>query len=207
MAGGVTGGEDAVRIDMGPLDSAAARELVEQVSDLRPAAASAVLARAEGNPYFLLELTEASSGTDEASELPESIEVLIAAQIDRLPRAERDLLRGAAVLGVRHPRALFEAVVGVAAPPSALTSFLGLEDEEVAFRRAVHRDVAYEQLTFAGRRHLHREAAQLLEQQTELAGPSRLPMLVAAPRRRRRRPCGVPLVGSRFGCGHGRLRL
>ncbi len=173
-AEGLGADDVAVRVQLAALSPQAAQELLEQASALRPAAARQVLDRAEGNPYFLLELTDAAAtgGT-----LPDTVEVLVATQIDRLPRADRDVVRGAAVLGARHPARLFAAVLDRAEPPLSVAPFLVVDGEDVRFHRAVHRDVAYEQLTFAARRRLHREAARRLEEQPDLAGPDRLPML------------------------------
>ena len=62
-----------------------------------------VLARAEGNPFFLEELvralTEAGALADEEVELPDTIERLVLARIDRLPARTREIARAASVLG------------------------------------------------------------------------------------------------------------
>lgn len=168
------GADDVVRVQLAALSQQAAQELVEQASALRPAAARRVLDRAEGNPFFLLELTDAATT---GGALPDTVEVLVATQIDRLPRADRDVVRGAAVLGARHPSRLFAAVLDTPLLPPSVAPFLSLDGDDVTFTRAVHREVAYEQLTFAARRRLHREAARRLEEQPDIAGPDRLPML------------------------------
>jgi len=59
---------------------------------------SAITDRAGGNPLFLQELV-ASSRTPEDEALPESVEAVVATRVDRLPPADRALLRYAAVLG------------------------------------------------------------------------------------------------------------
>ena len=60
-AEGLGADDVAVRVQLTALSPQAAQELLEQASALRPAAARQVLDRAEGNPYFLLELTDAAA--------------------------------------------------------------------------------------------------------------------------------------------------
>ena len=180
---GLRGGEGltATELRLEPLPEEAARQLVAAEAELRGAQVGAVVERAGGNPYFLLELA-ASRGT----ELPDSIEDLVGLRVDQLDGDDRDLLRQAAVLGARFPAELFTETTGFgevadvvgAAGTSGLGQFLLVEDGgTIAFRREIHRQVAYEQLTFRRRREAHRKAARAIARSPALGGSARLPLL------------------------------
>ena len=73
----------------------------------------AIVARADGNPFFLEELARsvADDGAPEpALSVPDSLRAVLSARIDRLPDGPRRLLQTAAVLGREFPRDLLEAV-------------------------------------------------------------------------------------------------
>ena len=61
-----------------------------------------VLAKAEGNPFFLEELARAvvEQGVDVASlTVPDTVQAVLTARMDRLPTAAKRLLQAAAVIG------------------------------------------------------------------------------------------------------------
>ena len=96
---------------LGPIAAACADELVLRELPDRLAsdvALSRLRTVAGGNPLYLLELARAATAgaTRVGEALPESVERLIAARIDRLPVADRELIRDAAVLGSTFPRLL-----------------------------------------------------------------------------------------------------
>ena len=65
-----------------------------------------VLAKAEGNPFFLEELARAvvEQGADVASlTVPDTVQAVLTARMDRLPAAAKRLLQAAAVIGKRWP--------------------------------------------------------------------------------------------------------
>jgi Predicted ATPase len=55
---------------------------------------------------FLFELLDLARSTGTTESLPESVEALVGADIDRLPPADRTVLRYASVLGVTFEREL-----------------------------------------------------------------------------------------------------
>ena len=108
---------DAKVIALGPIAAASADALVLRelpVSLASDVALARLRTAAGGNPLYLLELVRAAaSGEARVGEaLPESVERLIAARIDRLPAAGRELIRDAAVLGSTFPRLLGARVIG-----------------------------------------------------------------------------------------------
>lgn len=131
-----------------------------------------VLARAEGNPFFLEELVralaEAGALADEEVELPDTIERLVLARIDRLPARTREIARAASVLGRQFDAALLEAVAGADVPAALLT----LERHEVVrrdgrgghrFKHTLIQEAVYASLLRRRRHVLHGRAALALE--------------------------------------------
>ncbi|HTZ08098.1 MAG TPA: tetratricopeptide repeat protein, partial [Acidimicrobiales bacterium] len=128
----------------------------------------ALAERSGGNPLFLRELVASARSAEELDELPDSVEAVIAARIDRLRPDDRNLLRRASVLGRSFPRLLLDAVVDEAAPAGAarwarLADYL-TEDEDgtVRFAHALVRDSAYEGLPFRLRQRLHARAGDTI---------------------------------------------
>ncbi|HWJ83710.1 MAG TPA: adenylate/guanylate cyclase domain-containing protein [Nocardioides sp.] len=175
--GDEAGGAVEVRLEPFPQD-VALDLLTAQGQVLRPDEADAIVGRGGGNPYFLLQLAE-GAGSDG---LPDTVEELVGTRIDAIEPAERELVRNASVLGTRFRSELYVAATGDhdfpdAVTSAALTPYLRVSDGEVRFTRELYREVAYGQLTFRGRRQLHREVARAIEQQPALGGASALPML------------------------------
>ena len=115
-----------VRVD--PLPRAGAEQLLAALLGADPGLADLkhqLIARTEGNPLFLEEavrdLAERGVLIGEAGNysllsttvqlcLPQTVQAILAARIDRLSSGVRQLLRRAAVTGSNLPRALLEAV-------------------------------------------------------------------------------------------------
>jgi class 3 adenylate cyclase/tetratricopeptide (TPR) repeat protein len=138
-------------------------------SPLLPHEVAILAERAAGNPLFLAELMEAASATGDVDSLPDSIDAVITAQIDRLPTAHRKLLRYASVLGHTFRVDELEALTAdeLAAPDAEtweiLDAFLGFVGTDVVrFRHAMLRDTAYEELPFRRRRELHARAGDAI---------------------------------------------
>ena len=118
--------------------------------------------RSGGNPLFLQELLHAAKGAGTVEGLPDSIEGMITAEIDRLATVERRALRYASVLGMSFDRALAEALLdpdgtaGEGYPWQRLAQFIDDEGAgRLRFRHALMRDAAYEGLPYKRRRELH----------------------------------------------------
>ena len=180
-AGGFTAAEGvppvpALTLRLEPLPEADARTLVEAAAGeagLSADEAAALIERGAGNPLFLQELA-AAGGADDAEQLPETVEALLATRIDGLAPGDRTLLRWASVLGASFHHSDLSAVM--ADDPAAATDAEVWDrlaefverDPSVAggfrFRHALIRDAAYEGLSYRRRRELHGRVAEMLEE-------------------------------------------
>ena len=68
--------------------------------------------RSGGNPLFLQELLHAAISAGTVEGLPDSIEGMITAEIDRLGTADRRVLRVASVLGMSFETGIVEHAPG-----------------------------------------------------------------------------------------------
>jgi class 3 adenylate cyclase/predicted ATPase len=160
----------ALRLALGPLPDDAVRSLLldatEQVP-LPPHQLAAIGRRGAGNPMFLRELAAMTARDRDSEELPESVEGVIAVEIDRLAPADRSTLRAAAVVGTSFEPGLLAGVLGEPLGPGVLSRLRGFVIPEAAgtyrFRHALVRDAAYEGLPFARRRQLHGRLAETIE--------------------------------------------
>ncbi len=159
-------------IELGPLSDAESQELVVEMTagaPLRPDEVRVVVRRAGGSPLFLGEILEVVRETGSVSNLPESLDAVVAAQIDALPELAARLLKYSSVLGRSFRKKVLDAFLEPedmqldAATRRALAKFVVEEDEERwRFRHAVIRDVAYQGLSFKRRRELHARAAEVI---------------------------------------------
>ena len=99
----------ATQIALTPLPSAASRVIVQAVAQGRPLPEwrlQDIVAQAAGNPFFLEELTQtalAQDGEHTTLLIPETIQAVLAARIDRLPSETKRLVQTAAVIGHNVP--------------------------------------------------------------------------------------------------------
>lgn len=159
----------ATTLALEPLGAEQAAELVHASTEdlpLPPHEVAALAERAGGNPLFLTELLAAARSGDLA-ELPESVEALMLAEIDRLSPADRRVLRSAAVVGATFTEELVVASLDEPPDPGAwrrLGEYLDTQpDGHVRFRHALVRDAAYEGLPYRRRRELHERVGLIIE--------------------------------------------
>ena len=162
----------AAALNLAPLAAAAARKLVVQLTEDAPLpahVAEAIGGRSDGSPLFVTEMVRAMRGGADHHTLPDSVEALMALQIDELAAADRGVLRRAAVMGTRFTRAGLVAALELDdahadAILERLADFL-VDDGEggLAFRHGLLRDAAYHGLSFRRRRFLHRRVGEALE--------------------------------------------
>jgi DNA-binding SARP family transcriptional activator/class 3 adenylate cyclase/tetratricopeptide (TPR) repeat protein len=96
---GAMHGAALLTLDLGPLRPEEALELTRQFGDLDARWVARCLERAGGNPLFLEQLLHAAQAGDER--VPDSVQSLIWAALDRLPPIDRAAIQAAAILGQR----------------------------------------------------------------------------------------------------------
>jgi len=182
-------GLETTRVVLGPLDRAAVDALVAAVfqGSVDPEINELVAARTSGNPFFVEELVRSlrsggavlqdgvwtlSPGWD-ATSAPATVEGVLAARIDRLPRQAAAILQIAAVIGRRPDMAVLEEVAGTGPVLHSLiaelveTGFLNRVDvdgkEQLIFHHAMVVDVAYGRMVHSQRVEVHRRVAEAAE--------------------------------------------
>jgi hypothetical protein len=184
---------------LAPLDASASGRLLDGLLGSQRAshARRAVLVRrAAGNPLFLEEMARALRDRRAADDrtrspddvLPDTVQAVLAARIDRLPPAARRVLRAAALSGEPTWPGLIASLLGVAraeilAPVDQLVRTAYLEarptssvegEPELGFRHPLIGEVAYEGATRRERAEGHLRAAQWLEGLGEAAAARHL---------------------------------
>jgi class 3 adenylate cyclase/tetratricopeptide (TPR) repeat protein len=146
------------RLDLTPLDRDTAAALAEGLSGVDSRRLRACVERAGGNPLFLeqLLLSEAEGV------LPDSVQSLVQARMDRLEPLDKRALQAAAVVGQRFSLELLRHLLGELGYECQSLEQRGLvrrEGEDWLFSHALVRDGVYSSLLKQGRRDLHRQAA------------------------------------------------
>ena len=180
------------RLVLEPLDDADAHQLVRAtlgIEDLPDDLATIIARKAEGNPFFLEEigraLVESGAVRTEGGRLtltrpasailvPDRVQDIIAARIDRLDEQQKRTVQIASVIGhefaLRLLRRVAEATDRV---ERALTDLKALEfvyekmgagDLEYVFKHVLTQDVAYESILHARRRELHARIGATIEE-------------------------------------------
>jgi class 3 adenylate cyclase len=148
-----------------------------------------LIARTEGNPFFLEEsvrtLVETGVLVGEPGayrlaqpidrlQMPATVQAILAARIDRLPPEEKYLLQTAAVIGMEVPLLLLQAIAEL--PEAALHGGLAhiqaaeflyetrlFPDHQYTFKHALTQEVAYSSLLQERRRALHARIVEAIE--------------------------------------------
>jgi class 3 adenylate cyclase/tetratricopeptide (TPR) repeat protein len=184
--------QDYTRLRLNPLAPTGAHELLDSLlgGDGEMASLKTILIkRTEGNPFFLEEsvrsLAEAgvligargnyrAAVRIESVRIPNKVQTVLAERIDRLGRAEKQLLQIAAVIGVVVPLRLLRAVAGLAEEElhALLANLQGAEfifernrfpELEYRFTHALSNEVAYGALVRERRVALHGQVFNALE--------------------------------------------
>ena len=167
----------ATQLALPPLNADASRELAESIIGANPISSDlldAVVVRADGNPFFLEELSYGLAvGAVGEGAVPATVHDVLSARINQLDSTARGLLRTAAVLGREFPRELlaeiwqgdgeFNALLEVLRTKEFLFEEDGRQQPTMLFRHALTHDVAYSGLLATRRRELHRDAGKALE--------------------------------------------
>lgn len=168
----------ASAIELEPLVEAESETLVDALLRglvLAPQRRRELLAKAEGNPLFLEETVRMVEEQGDLERVPDTIQALIAARIDRLPAAEKEAVRRAAVIG----RVFWASAVGAIgadtidggvldalierdlAIPQQRSTISG--ERAFRFKHGLIRDAAYAELSKGDRATLHRAFAGWLQ--------------------------------------------
>jgi predicted ATPase len=178
-----------VRLSVGELGPEGSEALVRAL--LRgepPPELAGLIERAQGNPFFIEEVVRSLvdfGGLERTAQgwrltrppdqidLPDSIEGLITARLDRLEQRCRDVIQAASVIGRRFG---YHVLTGILTQRDDLSERLRLlvtdelilpeeleRDLAYLFKHALTRDVAYGAILYARRRELHRRVAHEIE--------------------------------------------
>src|SRR5262249_55668893 len=179
-----------LRLD--PLPAASADELLQALlgddASLAPLT-QLLIARTEGNPFFLEESVRTLVETGvlvgqpgayrltrplEGLQVPATVQAVLAARIDRLSPEDKRLLQTAAVIGTDVSLALLQAIADVPEAPlhHGLAYLQAAEflyetrlfpEQEYTFKHALTHEVAYGSLLLERRRVLHARLVEALE--------------------------------------------
>jgi len=179
-----------LRLD--PLPPASADAFLQALLGDHPSLApltQLLIARTEGNPFFLEESVRTLVETDvlvgepgayrlaqalPTIQVPATVQAVLAARIDRLPPEEKRLLQTAAVVGTEVPLPLLQAIAEL--PEAALHRCLAhlqaaeflyetrlFPEPDYTFKHALTHEVAYNSLLLERRRVLHAHLVEALE--------------------------------------------
>jgi tetratricopeptide (TPR) repeat protein len=179
-------------IGVGHLSTGASAELVGAIlegGEVVPELQELILKRAAGNPLFMEELTQSllQNGSirrtgdrfvltrDIASaQVPDTVQGIIAARMDRLEESLKRIMQVAAVIGREFAFRLLETITEMKENlKSGLLNLQGLEfiyekslfpDLEYIFRHALVQEVAYNSLLIQRRKEIHEKIGRAIEQ-------------------------------------------
>jgi len=180
-------------VALAPLPAVDGGELLARTlrgADLPKALRERILERAEGNPFFIEEIVRAlihegvveraADGTwkverDSAEvRLPETIQSVVTARIDRLDESARRTLQSAAVIGRTFARPVLARVSGADGQldrdlatlqrVDLIREVARLPERVFAFRHALTQEAAYGSILQRRRREMHLAVAQTLEE-------------------------------------------
>ena len=161
-----------------PRESLVVMQSVAQTAPLPEPLRQEIITKAAGNPFFLEELARSTieaGSHDAVLTVPDTIQAVLAARIDRLPAADKQILQTAAVVGKDVPVPLLQAITAL--PEEALhDSLKSLQAAEFlyeishlpavtyTFKHALIQEVAYQSLLQRTRQRLHQQTAQALSE-------------------------------------------
>jgi len=175
---GWAGGKvNAANILLEPLDAAETDRLIESLAEVDERLRARIREAAEGNPLFVEEMVAmVRESPDGDVVVPPTIQALLAARLDQLDAAEREVLQCGSVEG----RVFHRGAVAMLASdePQVTTRLTALVRKELVrpdrpqlegqdafrFRHLLIRDTAYDALPKAARAELHERFADWLEE-------------------------------------------
>ena len=200
-------GDMLAEIRLQPLSAEESSALIGNLLDVAsfPAhARDSILERAEGNPFFVEEIIRmlidrgavapsaaswAATSAIDAVEIPDNIQGLLLARIDRLADEPKRVLRVASVMGRRFSLPLLERIMAGEGPTQIAPQVAALEAAglvriaalepaiEYLFQHILIQEAAYGSLLKQERRRLHAAVADALEAMHPEHPPSLAPVL------------------------------
>jgi DNA-binding NtrC family response regulator/tetratricopeptide (TPR) repeat protein len=170
----------ATKVGLQPLDVVQARRVVRSVlgdSAVPESLIDVVIAKAEGNAFFLEELARAIRERRVPASpivVPDTVQDVLLSRIERLPTAERSLLASASVIGKDFPLSVVQAIAGLSSE-AVVQGLAQLEagefiyetgsgtEVEYTFRHALTHEVVYGSVSEPERRRLHAAILAALE--------------------------------------------
>jgi class 3 adenylate cyclase/DNA-binding winged helix-turn-helix (wHTH) protein/tetratricopeptide (TPR) repeat protein len=162
---------------LSPCESLVVLQSVPQAAQLPVALQQTIVAKAAGNPFFVEELTWAAVANGDPAAtlpLPDTIEAVLAAPLDRLSPEAKRLVQLAAVIGPQVPVPLLQAIADL--PEATLHRGLAhlqaavflyetrlFPAPEYTFKHTLTHEVAYGSLLLERRRILHTRLVEALE--------------------------------------------
>jgi class 3 adenylate cyclase/tetratricopeptide (TPR) repeat protein len=167
-----TGKSYATQLALSSLTPEDGSKLVRFTAELSEELTETIVARGEGNPFFLEELAHVAVEGD-GTAVPHTVAEVLAARIDRLTEGQKRTLQSAAVLGRGFTLSLLESLLPERAEPGTDLAELkrleflyerrSTEEKTFVFKHALTQEVAYEGLLEARRRELHACAGRAIE--------------------------------------------
>jgi class 3 adenylate cyclase/tetratricopeptide (TPR) repeat protein len=179
------------RVAVGELSMSRSAELVAAIlesGDAAPELRELILGRAAGNPFFIEELTLSllENGSIQrkgdsfflakdasGEQVPETIQGIIAARLDRLEESLKRIMQVAAVIGREFAFRILEMITEMKEGlKSGLVNLQGLEfiyekslfpELEYIFKHALTQEVAYNSLLVKRRKEIHEQIGQAVE--------------------------------------------
>ncbi|MDP7342500.1 MAG: tetratricopeptide repeat protein, partial [Alphaproteobacteria bacterium] len=148
-------------INVGPLRAEEAKALAQSYFEKFNQYTLDCIERAAGNPLFLEQLLT-NAHSQQSSDVPDSIQSIVLARLDRLESVDKRALLAASVIGQRFSLDILRHVVGEPGYDCSglVENFLVRKDgPDFIFANALIRDGAYESLLQANMRELHKKAA------------------------------------------------
>ena len=165
----------ATQINLPKLTDRESRHIVESVlrrSKLAEDLVETVLSKAEGNPFFLEELTRSLLESPDVS-VPDTIQGVLLSRIDRLPELHKKLLQTASVLGrefhLAHLTSIWEREASPGPVLADLKRWEFLLEEPISeeplyfFKHALTQEAVYQTLLVSRRQSLHAAAGRAFE--------------------------------------------
>lgn len=157
---GAMHGAALLALDLGPLRPEEALELTRQFGDLDAELLVRCVERAGGNPLFLEQLLRAAQAGD--AHVPDSVQSLVWATLDRLPPGDRTAAQAASILGQRFTLEVLRHLLddpGYRCAPLIEYRLVRPDGEDYLFAHVLIQEGIYASLRSSRQRELHQRAA------------------------------------------------